>query len=227
MQLKKRQMRILMLMLLSLFAYNLWMVQQDQKTLSNEDFIRFHVIANSDSSFDQALKLKVRDGLLPVINEGLIAETMASAENGRERVSLDIGGAEEYITNNLNRIEETAEAILLSEGCPYDVNAELGVCFIPQKTYGNITFPAGNYRALNVTIGEGSGQNWWCVLFPPLCLIGVEGPGEMGDANDIYKDALLDEKYRMMQENADRPKTLELRFKTLELLQMDRGTGLK
>lgn len=219
MKLKKRQMRVLMLMLLSLFAYNIWIHHTESRSLSNEDFLRFHVIANSDGAADQALKLKVRDGLLTVINEDLVAETMAAAEKDQERVSLDLSGTVEYIESNLDKIEETAEAIILKEGYDYPVNAELGVSFIPQKTYGNVTFPAGNYRALNVTIGEGSGQNWWCVLFPPLCLIGLTPAGEEADAGDIYKDAVLDEKYRSLIQEQGQPRTLELKFKTLELFQ--------
>lgn len=221
MKLKKKQLRLLFLMLLSLFAYSTWLTYSSGQMLSNEDFIRFHVIANSDSKADQDLKLLVRDELLKTINTGLAEETMAMAEAGQESVSLTIEESREYIENNLPQIEEAAESVITREGYDYPVEADLAVTFIPEKTYGNLTFPAGNYEALNVTIGEGDGHNWWCVLFPPLCLIGVEPPGEGGNMEDFYKEAILDEKYRALLEETDHPKTLKLKFKVLELLEKE------
>ncbi len=152
--------------------------------MSNDDFIRFHVIANSDSQEDQQLKLKVRDGVLAEINSELVQETMAqeidifqtsgtaidreeNEEVSQTRVSLDLEQSRSYILDNLSEIEETAEQIIRENGFDYSAEAELGVKWIPQKTYGNLIFPSGNYEALNITIGEGKGQNWWCVLFPP------------------------------------------------------------
>jgi stage II sporulation protein R len=219
MRLKKKQLRVLFLMLLSLFAYSTWVAYSTTDLLSNEDFIRFHVIANSDSSEDQALKLIVRDALLDTINEGLAAETMAMAKPNQEKVSLDIDKSKDYIQENLPEIERVAKAVVSSEGYDYPVKADLGITWIPEKTYGSTVFPAGNYEALNVTIGDGGGQNWWCVLFPPLCLIGVEAPGEEAGIQEIYKDVLLDQKYRVLWEQSEQPKPLQLKFKTLELFQ--------
>jgi len=113
---------------------------------------------------------------------------------------------------------QEAQAILKREGCSYPVKAELGTAFIPKKTYGKITFPAGNYNALTVTIGEGRGENWWCVLFPPLCLIGLT-PEEGANMEELYKEAILDEKYRFLLEDTQKPKTLKLKFKVLELME--------
>ncbi|MDD2217379.1 MAG: stage II sporulation protein R [Eubacteriales bacterium] len=140
-----------------------------------EGIIRFHVIANSDEPDDQVLKLKVRDELLAKINDELTMEVFA-ADGGYE--SIAEGDAElsrNYINNNIGRIKEKALEIVRREGYAYDVEAKLGTCFIPKKTYGEVTFPAGNYEALSITIGKGAGQNWWCVLFPPLCIIDPEG----------------------------------------------------
>lgn len=219
MRLKKRQLRVLFLMLLSLFAYSTWLTYDSSQMLSNVDFIRFHVIANSDTVEDQELKLLVRDGLLKTINEGLAEETMARADTDQDRVYLTIEESKDYIQMNIPEIEKTAEAIIAEEGYDYSVEAKLAATFIPQKTYGNITFPAGNYEALNVTIGDGDGQNWWCVLFPPLCLIGLDPPEEGMEMEDIYQDAVLDPKYRTLLEDSDKPKTLQLKFKVLELLE--------
>lgn len=219
MKLKKKQIGILFLMLLSLFAYSTWVTYSSSQMLSNEDFIRLHVIANSDSEQDQELKLLVRDGLLNSINSGLVAETMAMANKNQDRVSLDLEKTREYIRENLYEIERTAAAIVTSNDYNYPVNAKYTVTWIPKKTYGEITFPAGNYEALNVTIGEGSGQNWWCVLFPPLCLIDSENPESDAVYEEIYKEILMDKKYRDLLENKEHPRTLQLKFKTLEMLK--------
>jgi len=236
--LRKKQLRMLFLILVCILLYSTWTIVSSQSKLSNDDFIRFHVIANSDTDEDQQLKLKVRDGVLAKINNELVEEAMAQElavfqtsgaavmsqteeESSQTRVSLDLEQSRKYIQENLTEIEDTAERIILENGYDYSVKAELGVKWIPQKTYGNVIFPSGNYEALNITIGEGKGQNWWCVLFPPLCLIGVEPPEDQElaeEAQEIYKDILLDERYEPLTEEREKPTTLKLKFKTLELI---------
>ena len=239
MGLRKRQIRLLFILLLCVFAYTTWTVYSgNQSKLSNDDFIRFHVIANSNSIEDQNLKLMVRDGVLAKINSELVLETMSQHnamdmnkswftgnihEDGQkqETASLNQEAARQYINDNLPEIKEVAEKIIQENGYCYTANAELGVKWIPEKTYGDLTFPSGNYEALNITIGEGMGENWWCVLFPPLCLIGLE-PLNMDqnslEANDIYKEILIDEKYDELMKERDKPTTLKIKFKTLELI---------
>ncbi len=238
MGLRKKQLRILFFLLICILLYSTWAIASNQSKLSNEDFIRFHVIANSDSKEDQALKLKVRDGILAKINNELVKEAMAQdlasfqasgaavmnrAETGvREtRISLGLEESRKYIQDNLTEIETTAERIIQENGYDYPVKAELGISWIPQKAYGDVIFPSGNYEALNITIGSGKGQNWWCVLFPPLCLIGAEPPEDKEleeEAKEIYKDILLSEKYQPLTEEREKPTTLKLKFKTLELV---------
>lgn len=238
MGLRRKQLRILLLLLICILLYSTWAIASSQSKLSNEDFIRFHVIANSDSTEDQALKLRVRDGVLAKINSELVAEAMAqelddfqtsgsevmngpAVERKEARVSLDLEQSRKYIQDNLAEIEDTAELIIKENGYEYPVKAELGVSWIPQKTYGDVIFPSGNYEALNITIGEGKGQNWWCVLFPPLCLIGAEPPEDeelAEEAQELYKDILLNEKYQPLTEEREEPTTLKLKFKTLELI---------
>ncbi len=239
MGLKKKQLRMLFFILVCVLLYSTWTISSSQSKLSNEDFIRFHVIANSDSEEDQQLKLAVRDGVLAKINSELVREAMAQEladlqtsaaavmssveEEGNEsRVSLDLEQSRKYIQENLAEIETTAERILRENGYEYPVKAELGVNWIPQKTYGDVIFPSGNYEALNITIGEGKGQNWWCVLFPPLCLIGVEAPEDeeeaVQEAQELYKDILLSEKYKPLTDEKEKPTALKLKFKTLELI---------
>lgn len=238
MGLGKKQLRILFFLLVCILLYTTWTIVSSQSKLSNEDFIRFHVIANSDSEQDQQLKLAVRDAVLAKINSELVREAMAQElveyqtsgtavmslpeeEGSQTRVSLDLEQSRKYIQENLTAIEAAAEKVIRDNGYEYPVKAELGVKWIPQKSYGNVIFPSGNYEALNITIGEGKGQNWWCVLFPPLCLIGAEAPEDKEaaeEAQEIYMEILLDEKYEPLTEERKEPATLKLRFKTLELI---------
>lgn len=223
MGLGKKQMRLLFLVLVCVFIYTSWVIYSSQDKLSNDEFIRFHVIANSDTAEDQELKLKVRDAVLAKINSELAEEAMAQHDQGgQKKATLDLEQSRQYINDNIDEIEATAEQVIMENGYDYKVNAKLGVRWIPQKTYGNVIFPSGNYEALNITIGEGKGHNWWCVLFPPLCLIGVEPPDDKeaaADAQELYKEILLDKKYDPLTKEYDKPTTLKLKFKTLELVE--------
>ena len=129
---------------------------------------------------------------------------------------------EEYITANTGRMERIAEGIVASEGRDDHVKASLGVRYIPEKTYGGTTFPAGNYEALDIKIGEGKGENWWCVLFPPLCLLdeGTAGTGSSDDPQDTaeYDKEELAESIQADDSLTDDQK-LRLRWKIQELLQ--------
>ncbi len=234
---KKKQMQILFLVLLCLFAYTTWNIQRRmQPSMSNEDFIRFHVIANSDSEEDQALKREVRDQLLKKINAELVQEAIIQANGESEEVSLTLQDSRDYIENHLRDIEEAAESVIEKEGYTYKASAALGSRWVPKKNYGNVTFPAGNYEALNISIGEAKGQNWWCVLFPPLCLIGAEAPEELDsdlvpvvpmdpEVAEIYREALTEDTYKELIQAATDPKrkptTLKLKFKTLEMMNIE------
>ena len=124
--------------------------------------IRFHVRANSDAPLDQELKLKVRDA---------IGASMQPVLSG---VS-DIEKSRRIITDHLFGIEKEAERVISEEGYDYPVRAELAVVDFPEKTYGNYTFPAGKYEALEVVIGEGKGQNWWEIFlwFSIFCILSL------------------------------------------------------
>ncbi len=118
--------------------------------------IRLHVVANSDSAEDQALKLKVRDA---VLQEGALRLT-----------GLDRDQALEALAQALPELGRVAADTVAKEGYDYPVRVSLGEDAFPTKRYENFSLPAGDYTALRVELGEGSGQNWWCVVFPPLCL---------------------------------------------------------
>ncbi|MDR5587737.1 stage II sporulation protein R [Clostridium aquiflavi] len=120
--------------------------------------IRFHVIANSDTNEDQSLKLKVRDEVInylyPYLNKS------DSLEESRE-----------IIKNNVEEVRSIAKKVIKENNYAYDVNIELSRENFPEKSYGNIVLPQGNYEAFRIIIGSGQGRNWWCVMFPPLCFV--------------------------------------------------------
>ncbi len=122
-----------------------------------ENVLRLHVIANSDSPEDQSLKYEVRDA---VLREG--KDAFVGAENSAE--------AQEKIRRQLLLIRQTAQQTVESSGYAYDVRVELARSYFPTREYEGVTLPAGYYKAVRVIIGQGKGKNWWCVMFPPLCL---------------------------------------------------------
>ena len=122
-----------------------------------EEVLRLHVIANSDEAYDQELKLKVRDAVL---------RSGEAVFSGSE----DILSAEREITAEKDAILYSAVETVRSLGYDYDVKIELARSYFPTRTYDNLTLPAGYYKAVRVIIGEGKGKNWWCIMFPPLCL---------------------------------------------------------
>lgn len=139
-----------------------------------EKVLRLHVIAASDTVTDQSIKYAVRDELL---RDG------ESLFHGSETVLQ----AEEKIGASLDLLQKSAENTLKKLGCDYPVNVVLGRTYFPTRQYESITLPAGYYNAVRVIIGEGKGKNWWCVMFPPMCL-----PAAAKDSPDL--DDLLSEK---------------------------------
>ena len=129
-----------------------------QEDLS-EQILRFHVIANSDTEEDQELKLKVRDKI-----GAYLGKELGQVTNLEE--------CEKTVQKHLPDIERCAKTILEEEGYAYSVKAKISDTKFPKKTYGSYTFPKGEYRALTVVIGSGSGKNWWCVMYPNLCFSG-------------------------------------------------------
>ena len=123
----------------------------------SEGLVRLHVIAASDDATEQAIKLDVRDAVLSYLEPKL-----ASA--------ADIAGAEELIEANLGGIAAAAESAAQGR----EVNVTLGEEYYPTREYDTFSLPAGRYQSLRVTLGEGAGHNWWCVVFPPLCLTAAE-----------------------------------------------------
>lgn len=146
-------------LVLSIAISNIFSVVSDGMALDSlrGSVLRLHILANSDSTYDQQLKLSVRDALLAHGDE-----IFGDAENFDE--------AEQYAEHNLALIKEIAEETLREKGCKLPVSAEITEMYFDDRTYGDITMPAGDYTALRVEIGKADGHNWWCVMYPPLCI---------------------------------------------------------
>ncbi len=135
---------------------------EEQKLLEayhNGELIRIHVIANSDSPEDQAVKLKVRDAIIASFGEML-----------RKSGSQSSDDTYRFLQQHTDQLQAVAQACCAQNGFSGSVTAETGALFLPSKQYGRVHLPEGIYRALRITLGEGKGQNWWCVLYPQLCL---------------------------------------------------------
>lgn len=161
-----------------------------------DNVLRLHVLANSDSESDQALKLKVRDAIVRYTEELLV--NVQTQKEAKQRVEEGLG-----------YIEALARQTVVENGFEYDVSVMLGVEEYPTRNYESLAFPGGEYLSLRVLIGEGAGQNWWCVLFPPMCLSAASA----GD--DAFAQVGLNgEQYNIITES-DSPK-YKIRFKLLE-----------
>ena len=151
---------LLVLIMVIIMGVVLFSTYEKSEVSAYDGIIRLHVVANSNSEFDQEVKLKVRDAVISYVND-------VSGEMSLEE-------SREVLESQLDDMDGIAESVLAENHCNYSASAQLGVRWIPEKTYGDMHFPAGNYEALTITLGDGEGENWWCVLFPPLCLITEE-----------------------------------------------------
>ena len=169
-----------------------------------QNVLRLHVLANSDSEEDQALKLKVRDAILSAA-QPLLADC-SSREDAIERVKT-----------NLDVFEQAARDAIVAEGRSDPVRIELGEEVYPTRTYESCSFPSGAYQSLRVMIGEAEGQNWWCVLFPPMCLSAAASSASNTPEDAFISVGLTGDQYRIITET-DNP-TYTVRFRILEVLE--------
>lgn len=146
-----------------------------------EKTVRLHILAHSDDGEDQALKLKVRDEVLALVSPKLENST---SEEESERI----------LKNMLPEIEECAKKTLEKEGSAQSVSAVLGKEYYPTRDYDGLSFPAGEYTSLRIFLGSGEGQNWWCVVYPPICLDAASASANMEKAGYTEKETALVEK---------------------------------
>ena len=161
--------------------------------------VRLHVIANSDSATDQALKLQVRDAIVHYLTPKLDAVT-SQAE------------AAEIVISSQEELTAIANAIVAERG--YQAQTMFGIYPFPEKQYGEVTMPAGNYKALKIVLGEGKGKNWWCVLFPPLCFVEEASEIESAPASLCIWD--------LEQENFAETIQVQLKLKMNEIFYITR-----
>ncbi len=167
-----------------------------------DSVLRLHVLANSDTDEDQALKLKVRDSILSAS-----APIMEGCETREEAIAA--------LTSAIPTLTSAASETIQREGFDYPVRIELCEEDYPTKSYESFCFPAGEYLSLRVLIGDAAGQNWWCVLFPPLCLSAAT---DQTDAEEAFiAVGLTDDQYKIITET-DSP-TYQVRFKILETIE--------
>lgn len=189
---------ILSLCVSFLAAFMLWAVlpvNGEEQIYS--DMIRLHVIASSDSGVDQTHKIYVRDAILKELEE------MPSPRNKTD--------GEKLITDNLEKLEKAAQEALWECDPHGTVRCEMGTEHYPRREYDGFVLPEGDYTSLRVIIGEGTGHNWWCVLYPPLCKSAAE------DREEVFVAAgFTEEQYKVITETEN--KRYRVKFKVLELL---------
>ncbi|MBO5211596.1 MAG: stage II sporulation protein R [Clostridia bacterium] len=158
-----------------------------------QNVLRLHIIANSDSEADQQLKLKIRDEILAK-NDGLF-------ENAQ-----NLQDAENTVCSNLAFFEEIANDVIAENGFNYTATASFGVSEFSTRYYDDFTLPAGDYKSLIITLGEAKGKNWWCVVYPTICI-----PAAKGELSDTVNDESA--------QIAKGGKRFVMRFKTVEIYE--------
>lgn len=174
----------------------------EERQLQNgiaSNIIRFHVRAESDSKEDQWLKLQVKEAVLAYISPVLSK-------------SQSVDESRQLLYNESENIRNVAAATLRSLGDESDVNVYFENCYFPMKTYGDMTFPPGEYEAFRVDIGEAQGKNWWCVLYPPLCFVDAVYGEVPEESKEELKGVLTEEEYSMVS-----GENVKFRFKYLKI----------
>lgn len=184
----------LLLALAITLVWGAWSLQEQDAL--QEKMIRLHVIANSNTQEDQSLKLQVRDKVLERATEIL-------------KQSSDMADAQVRLGNALDTIETIAEEEIRVQGYDYSVSARLEQTEFPTKVYDGFSLPSGEYLALRVVIGEGAGENWWCVVYPPLCMTAATDLPETALATGLGEEDLS----LITEENTG----YVLKFRSLEL----------
>ena len=205
----KKKLNFIFILTILVFIYIALLSFNYSKAVSSnlsDSVFRLHIIANSDSSADQELKLKVRDNIINYMN------TLTSSSSDKKDVIS-------MVNNHLDSFKEIALNTIKGNGYNYDVNIEIGNFHFPTKSYGDISFPAGNYDALKIEIGDAIGQNWWCVLFPPLCFVNSSTGVVPDDSKNTLKENINSESYEIISEgnnSNDNTSDIKIKFKIIE-----------
>lgn len=208
---KNSKIGIIIIISLLLFLYTIICAFSYVSAVSSDisdSVFRLHVIANSNSNEDQALKYKVRDNLLNYMNN--ICKNCTSK---KEAIIL--------VSTHQEEFKKIALKTIKNEGYSYNVNIEIGNFEFPTKQYGDISLPAGLYDALKVEIGKAEGRNWWCVMFPSLCFVDISSGIVPEESKEELQNVLSDEEYSIISDSSNYG--IKLKFKLLEIFA---NTGL-
>lgn len=190
---------VVIVSLISILAYS---SKKTTDTLSNE-MIRFHVVANSDTTEDQLLKQQVKDEIIECM-EPLLKE------------SKSIDETRKIINKSLTKIKSVAQEVVRKYGKGYKIYVNLDKANFPTKAYGDVVLPAGEYEACRVIIGEGKGENWWCVMYPPLCYIDAASGVVPLEGKEQLKQNLNEQQYKLVLDNKD--KRYVIKFKVIDAI---------
>lgn len=198
---KFKSLPILVVLLAGIISWNIFSSMETKATVNSlsENTIRFHVLANSDSKKDQQLKMLVKDNIV-----NFIYENTASFKNIEE--------TKNFIISNDKTIQSIALNTIKSAGYDYGITSYFGKSAFPDKTYGDIIFPKGTYTSYTLTMGNGKGHNWWCVLYPPLCFVDTTTALVPDASKEQLKNSLSDTQYHTI---------VKFKFKYLTFLNRD------
>ncbi len=168
----------------------------------SDNIIRFHVVANSDTDHDQELKTHIRDEVIEYMRPML--KDAKSIEESRE-----------VILDNMESIKTLSQQVVEDYGDDYDIHVYLDEANFPTKSYGDIVLPAGEYEACRIIIGEGKGENWWCVMFPPLCYLDVATGVVPVEGKEQLKEELNEEQYNII---TSKDAEYQIRFKLIDMI---------
>lgn len=200
----KKNLKMVIILSLLLFLYTsicaISYAQNISTDIANSVF-RLHVIANSDKEEDQNLKYIVRDHLLDYMNS-----ICGNCKSKEEAISI--------VQENKNTFEQIATNTIKEQGYDYSVKINIGNFEFPTKNYGDISLPAGYYDALRVEIGEAKGQNWWCVMFPPLCFVDISSGVVPDESKELMENSLSQEEFALVSSQSY--DEIQFKFKLLE-----------
>lgn len=194
--------KILLILIIFIFYFIFYSFSYSY-SISNDlekNLFRLHILANSDSTEDQALKLYVRNKVIDYLHQ-------YSFNNKSELIT--------FLNNNQLSLQKVIDDAIKEKGYSYTSSFEIENSFYPQKQYENITLPAGNYDGLKIKIGKAEGKNWWCVLFPPMCLINNSTCSLPEESEILLDNSLTAESCSVISSNSSKYK---FKFKIIEFI---------
>lgn len=166
-----------------------WKINVDVQAKSQEhlaeEVLRFHVLANSDSEEDQNLKMQVKEAIIGYLEENLPE-------------GLNVEETKEWTRRHTDEVGRLGRKVVEENGYDYPVSVAVTTSYFPQKSYGDVTFPAGNYTALRIEIGAAKGQNWWCVLYPNLCFFDAVNAVVPEEGKEQLQQVLTEDEYEQV-----------------------------